>query len=212
MTRHIALLTALALTAALAFAVACDDDGDGGVETPTTAEATVTAIAGEPTATGVPGGACSAAPLSETPVEQPDLPPAVAEMRQAIIEEAVACNFDQLQALALDGSATFSYSFGEPAEGGTPGAFWEGAEGQGEDALAMLVSVLNMPFAQRDGAYVWPFAYSLDFSKLSPAERTMLEQYFTPEEIDGWVQASAYLGYRAGITQAGDWTFFIAGD
>lgn len=212
MTRRIAVLTALTLSAALTIAVACDDDGDGGAETPTTAEATATSIAGEPTATGVPAGGCSAAPLSETPVEQAELPPAVAEMRQAIIEEAVACNFDQLQALALDGSPAFNYSFGEPMEGGTPGAFWEEQEEQGEDVLATLVNVLNMPFTQQDGAYVWPFAYSLDFSKLSPDERATLEQYFTAEEVDGWEQAGGYLGYRAGITQAGDWTYFVAGD
>jgi hypothetical protein len=212
MTSRIALLTAVALTTTLAFAVACDDDGGGGAEPPTTAEATVTSIAGEPTATGVPGGGCSAAPLSETPVEQAGLPAAVVEMRQAIIEEAVTCNFDQLQSLALEGSATFNYSFGEPTEGGTPGAFWEGAEGQGEDVLAMLVELLNMPFTRQDGAYVWPFAQSLDFSKLSPGDRAMLEQFFTPEDVDGWEEAGGYLGYRVGITQAGDWTFFVAGD
>jgi hypothetical protein len=210
MSRRIVLLVSLAMAALLPLA-ACDDDG-GGDDAPATSEATATVDTVVTTATGVPGGACSAAPLPATASVQSGLPPAVMEMRQAIIEEAVACNYDQLQTLALEGSPTFNYSFGEPSEGGAPGEFWEGAEGQGEDIMATLVDILNMPYAQDGGTFVWPFASTLDFAALTPDQRAMLEQNFTREEIDGWVQAGGYLGYRAGITQAGDWIFFVAGD
>ncbi len=208
MTSRLALLTALALTATLAFGVSCDDGG--GEETPTS-EATATTVS--PTATGVPEGGCSAAPLSETPVEQEGLPDAVAQMRQAIVEEAVACNFDQLEALALEGSPTFNYSFGEPSEGGTPGAFWEGAESQGENVLATLVRVLNLNYREANGIYYWPFAAALDPQDLSAADRAALDDLLAQEpDIALWDEGTGYLGYRVGITQAGDWTFFVAGD
>jgi hypothetical protein len=215
MTRRLALIAVLTLSAALALTVACDDEGEGGEGTPTatTPEATATSIAGEPTATGVPEVGCSAAPLPDTPVEQAGLPEAVAQMRRDIVAAAVACDYDRLQELALAGSPTFNYSFGEPFEGGTPGAYWEQLEDEGEDILATLVRVLDLDYREENGVYDWPFAAALNPLDLSAEERAALDSLLAQEpEIAAWDEGVGYIGYRAGITTDGDWTFFVAGD
>ena len=39
-----------------------------------------------------------------------------------------------------------------------------------------------------------------------------LRQLYTKADIDGFVQAGGYLGYRAGIREDGTWLFFVSGD
>ncbi|MGB2694727.1 MAG: hypothetical protein WBD55_06000 [Dehalococcoidia bacterium] len=207
-------LLALALLGAFALA-ACGDD-NGGDETPTVPAVTQAPVTGTPAAietTELTPGVqdCSAKGMSPAVEEQPELPAPVSVMRQQIVAAAVACDYDALEELALAGSASFSYSFGAIGAAG-PGAYWQNAEAQGEEVLANLVKIMNMPLARQNGSYVWPFADVLNFMTLTAKDRAMLEQYFSAEEIANWEQFSGYIGYRATITAGGDWTVFIAGD
>ena len=54
-----------------------------------------------------------------------DLLDPVAEMRLAIMEAAIDCNYDELAELALAGRAEFTYSLGG---GDDPGGRWREAE------------------------------------------------------------------------------------
>lgn len=69
-----------------------------------------------------------------------------------------------------------------------------------------------MPYGRKDGVFVWPFAYTLDFKELTPDEEGLLPQFFAPEDILDWKSVGGYLGYRVGISESGDWVFFVAGD
>lgn len=212
------IVAPLAVLLLVAFASACDGGGGDTEETPTLPPPVTQAPATDtpaPIETTTPTesvqGECSAAGRSPVPEEQQELPPAVAELREQIVAAAVACDYDRLEELALQGDPVFAYSFGEKGES-EPAAYWRQAEAQGKPVLASLVEVLNLPPGLQQGVYAWPFAYWLDFSELTDAAERLLEEHFTAAEIADWKAFGGYIGYRAIITQDGDWTAFIAGD
>lgn len=165
---------------------------------------------------------CSAAGLDPNlPVQassdslQPEpapLPPAVAEMRRAILRAAVACDYARLEELALAGGETFIYSFGN---GGGPAEYWREAEAAGENAMEMLVRTLALPYARETFDiepylfYVWPSAYLVESGE---EDWTALAELYTPEEIELFKEYGSFIGWRVGITETGDWRFFVAGD
>lgn len=152
---------------------------------------------------------CSASGLGLGLFPQLGLPYAVAQTRQTIFEAAAGCDFDALEAFAEAGGG-ISFSFGAP--GGVPAPYWRAAEQSGDPVMATLVKILNMPYGQVEGNYVWPFAHALDFSGLTDEQRRLLKQYFSDEDIESWVDFGGYTGYRVGISQEGKWLYFVAGD
>jgi hypothetical protein len=170
---------------------------------------TFEATDGQPSPTGAAEDGrearCSAAGLSAHLSEQPGLPQPVAETRRAIAEAAAACDYEGLERLALS-DGTFTYSFGE---GDGPVAFWRDAEGRGEEPLALLVRLLDLPHAKEGRLYTWPSAAG---APATDEDWESLEAVFTEEEIESWRRFGAYIGYRVGITAGGGWTFYVAGD
>jgi hypothetical protein len=155
---------------------------------------------------------CSAAGLEWDESPPPGLPPPVAEMREAILEGAVACDYARLEALALEGGTSFSYSFGDDS---SPSAYWRTLEGQDEDPMAMLVRTLALPFARETNdlppliLYAWPSAFS---EGATGFDWLAVEGLYSDEEIASFIEQGAFLGWRVGITEDGDWRFFVAGD
>lgn len=211
--------TLLAVAAALAVvvgAVALLGPGTGRdvvVTNPTTSVPGTTTPA-PTTATTVPGPRCSASDLSPDVPPQADLPKVVADRRRAIVEAAVACDYDRLADLASSGTGSFNFSFGAESD---PATFWRDGERRGDRPLWYLAKVLALPqafqpgpsFAAAQDTYLWPAAavgIDQDWSALRAAG------LYTPEELDSMRQSGSYLGYRAGITSEGDWIFFVAGD
>jgi hypothetical protein len=140
----------------------------------------------------------------------PDLPPAVAEKRAAMLDAALAGDYDQLEGLADPDQ--FTYTFGGPHPDG-PAAFWRESIRPGErEPAELLVALLELPPARTEGIYVWPFAYDRRPASLTAEERRSLRSVASPAEIEGWIEAGSYLGWRVGITADGRWTFFVAGD
>ena len=88
---------------------------------------------------------------------------------------------------------------------GGPAAYWRELESRGDEPLASLAKILQMPYTLSRGLYVWPFAYDRTREELTPYEQTLLAQL-------GGFAGDAYLGWRAGIEPDGDWVFFVAGD
>jgi hypothetical protein len=134
----------------------------------------------------------------------------VAEKRAAMLDAALARDYDALAALA--DREQFTYTFGVPHPDG-PAGYWRDASARGErDPAELLAALLQLPHTRQGGTYVWPFAFDRPPASLTEAERRQLERIATPEAIAGWEQAGSYLGWRAGITRDGRWLFFVAGD
>ena len=206
MRRNRRALSALVLVVVLA---ACGSDDQ---QPAATGDATTTSSTAPPTSstTTEPAEACSAAALSNTATDdQAELPPAVAETRAAIIEAAVACDLDRLEELSVEGDGQFSYSFGATSPEGLADHLRE-REAEGEEIVRILVETLRLPYVSEAGTVAWPSAH-----QQSPSESDWdaLRTLYRDEEVDAWRSGgSGFLGYRVGITEAGDWQFFIAGD
>lgn len=140
------------------------------------------------------------------------LPPAVAEMRRAILRAAVACDYARLEELALAGGDVFIYSFGN---GGSPAEYWREGESRGEEAMAMMVRTLGLPYSRETldidpyVLYIWPSAYLVESGE---EDWTALAELYSPEDIELFKEYGSFIGWRVGITETGDWRFFVAGD
>ncbi|MGI8515369.1 MAG: hypothetical protein ACR2NT_09560 [Acidimicrobiia bacterium] len=201
-----------AVVGILVLASACTV-GDVTGPTATSAPPTVTSTF-PPTITSV-NVICSASNVEPDRETETDLPEPVAEMRLAIIEAAIDCNYERLADLALAGRDEFTYSFGG---GGDPAEYWREAEDRGEPVMAVLVAVLDLSGAQKETQfetdvfttiYVWPAAFA---DNPSDADWEEVGELYTEEEIASMKEFGGYIGYRVGTTSDGDWVFFVAGD
>ncbi|MEX0674726.1 MAG: hypothetical protein WD067_08120 [Gaiellaceae bacterium] len=141
-----------------------------------------------------------------TVAEAVGVPAAVEAKRQAIREATESGDADAVAALAAD---PFSYTFGGAVEGG-PAAYWRRLEANGEQPLAALAAILELPYTLSHGIYVWPFAYDKTEEQITDYERELLRRL--PPDAATFVPGGGYLGWRAGIEPDGDWIFFVSGD
>jgi hypothetical protein len=179
-----------------------------GGSSPSTTEMTVTPTTTVPTSTTIAPD-CSAVGLP-MPAEQDGLPAPVAETRRAIAAAAIACDYRALEAL---GGTDLNTSFGGGGFQNIP--LWEG---QGEGQLGTLIELFDTPYATQDFEdlpryYVWPSAFVYDsWEEIPPADLDALRTIYTDEELDQIATFGSYAGWRIGITEDGDWRFFVAGD
>jgi hypothetical protein len=147
------------------------------------------------------------------------LPPAVASMRRRIIAAARRCDYAALERLGNEVGRGLEFSYGASR---SAAHFWRRLERNGSRPRPMeaLVRVLAMPFARvhangtlaprkRARFYVWPSAH-----RANPGERDWqtLRTLYPRMQIEQMRRAGSYFGYRVGVTPAGDWQYFIAGD
>jgi hypothetical protein len=130
------------------------------------------------------------------------LPEAVERTRRALLEAAQARDLRALEPYVTD---RLGYTFGGPVEGGAV-AFWKQLAEQGEDPLATLATILQLPSTLAQGNYIWPWVYSVPQTDLTEYERQLLGDL--ADSFDG----TTYLGWRAGIAPDGTWIFFVRGD
>ncbi len=157
---------------------------------------------------------CSASGLPATVPAQEALPAAVAATRAAIVEAAVACDYDALSEFARRGDDQFTFSFGG---GDDPAQFWRDAEMGDQPVLRTLVQLLAAPFASLPGGegtqYVWPSAYGYErWQDVPQVDRDALRPVYGDEDFRGFEAFGSYAGFRIGITEDGDWIFFVGGD
>lgn len=212
-TLGVVIGTTKAVVGILVLASACTV-GDVTRPTATTAPPTVTSTV-PPTATTSVNVICSASNVEPDGETETGLPEPVAEMRLAIIEAALECNYERLADLALAGRDKFTYSFDVE---GDPAGHWREAENRGEPMMAILVAILGMSWAQTETQfetdvlttiYVWPAAFA---DNRSDADWEEVRDLYTEEEIASMKEFGGYAGYRVGITIDGDWVGFVAGD
>jgi hypothetical protein len=192
-----------------------EDSGPASGSTPTTTPAIVTTVA-EPVTTMPPTTAppaaatCSASGMA-VPADQEGLPDQVADVRLAIAEAAIACDYATLESLADPDLVT---SFGGGGFENIP--LWE--EEDTYPALALLVGLFDTPYAFEDYEdlprhYYWPSAFVYDsWEEIPPADMEALLTVYTQEELDQYAEFGSYALWRIGITETGEWRFFVAGD
>lgn len=147
-------------------------------------------------------------------VSDGNLPKAVVETRNAILEATVATDYGLLRPL-ID-TKTFVHSFGG---GEDPIAYWKEREADGgEKPLEVMASILSMPCAglrtDLGAYYVWPAVYAHGPFSLTPEETKMLSAVYPDidHQIASWKAFGGYIGWRLGIKRDGTWAFFVAGD
>lgn len=155
---------------------------------------------------------CSAAGM-QIPEQKSDLPDPVLNTRRAVLEAAVACDYDQLAELA-SGHEFFNYSFGD--EGDFAGFLQEG-EAAGNDPLRSLVLIFGMTeieneLSNRKG-WIWPAAAGADdWASVPQPQKDELLRLYSQQDLDVFAGNGAYIGYRTSIDPEGRWLYFVAGD
>jgi hypothetical protein len=148
------------------------------------------------------------------------LPPPVASMRLRIVDAARRCDYAALVRLGNERGRGLAFSFGATTDAAR---YWRMLERNGPRPRPMeaLVKVLALPYAtvaydgravprSRARFYVWPRAHRLN---PSASDWRALRVLYTQAQIEAMRRSGVgYLGYRVGITPAGDWQYFIAGD
>lgn len=135
---------------------------------------------------------------------------AVREQLTAVAEAAAACNATSLAALAADDITT---TFG-PDDGPEDIASWQ----PDDERFGIISELFNMTHGvteMADGSrlYVWPAAFAYDTWDEIPAQaKDELLRIYTQEELDQISLLGSYGGWRIGITETGEWIFFVAGD
>jgi hypothetical protein len=132
------------------------------------------------------------------------VPEPVLAKREEILRATDDRDYDAVARLADPNE--FNYTFGDETSG--PAAYWRQRAAEGEDPLAALERILELPYTLNTGIYVWPFAYDKTGDQLTDYERTLLGDLLP----GGTIGDTGYLGWRAGIRPDGRWVFFVAGD
>lgn len=181
-------------------------------------------VAGEkvqriPLHTLTPGG--SSAEDESKPVtilrDPSQLPEPVQRMRRLIMEAARSGDIERLRPLLGTSTSATQLSFGDKPD--DPVAFLRELSGDddGYEILAILLEVLESGFVQvsngtDEALYVWPYFYAMFLDELTPEQLVELMTLATAGDYAMMQEFGAYNFFRAGITPAGEWIFFVAGD
>jgi hypothetical protein len=153
--------------------------------------------------------AASDAGADVEPEPEPDplasLTPEARATREALLAAAAAGDWDAVGAL-IPTDTLFTSNYGGEDD---HVAYYEGLE---VDVLAETVALLEGDLVVLDDIAVWPAAYARVPFTVADDERAALEARFGAEALAGWEEAGSYLGWRIGITDAGEWIFLVEGD
>lgn len=145
------------------------------------------------------------------------LPPAVAEKRQALIDAARTGDIESLRPIIAAQSSPPNVSFGAPDDA-VDYLISQSADGEGIEPLAILLDLLDAPYAVFDPtgdspSYVWPYlAVVPDLTSLSPAEKVDAYRLLSHEQVSELVELQAWYYWRVYIAEDGEWQAFVAGD
>lgn len=163
----------------------------------------------------------TSATVGDAPPLVPELGEDVNRTRTWILDGALRCDLDALEELALEGEGGFAYSFGVEK---SPAKFWRMLEKLPESQLGgpkpmeALVAILNLSYCEEHVPtpsgderiiYAWP---SVQCADRTDEDWDALEDLYSKKQVRQMREFDLYLGYRAGITEDGDWIYFIAGD
>lgn len=209
----------LAALAPLLFLAACGTAVSVSTETlpPPSSAATTTLPAPSTTEPAAAEETCSTSGLRAQLVPQ-ELPDPVAQTRFDVFMAAASCDYDTLAGLT---AAEFTYSFGGDAD---PAGYWREREQlvvttghSGPPPLHMMMLVLNLPHATIEAEattyHVRPAAFAYpSWDDVPDSERQALLDIYGAADLQTFSEFGSYVGYRIGITAAGERVYFVAGD
>jgi hypothetical protein len=168
----------------------------------------------DPAPTPAPAPAPEPAPVPEPePDPLDDLTPAAAETRRALLAAAETGDWDAIAGLIPEDTLFTSNFSGETDHIAYYRGVERGAERDlNEDLTDELGALLRGPFTQLDDIFVWPALHARVPFEVADGERAALEERYGADLLAQWEAAGSYLGWRVGITEAGAWLFFVAGD
>ena len=145
------------------------------------------------------------------------LPKPVAQKRQQLIDAALTGDIEALRPIVEAQANPPTVSYGGPDDAVDYLKTYS-ADGQGIENLAILLELLNAPYAVFDTAsddpsYVWPYlAVVPDLKALTAAEKVDAYRILTHEQFTELVELDAWYYWRVYIGKDGEWLAFVAGD
>ena len=146
---------------------------------------------------------------SNTLPVQGGLPEKVEAKRQAIYAAAKSEDYDKL---AAEAGTPFNYSFGGEYEGGFVGYLKLAAENEGRSAFDILPTLLQMPYVLRGSTYTWPSVFVKTANEWTDEDIAQMKKIMTDEQIEEYRKFGSYAYYRLGISEEGNWAYYLAGD
>jgi len=128
-----------------------------------------------------------------------------AATRLALLDAAQARDWDAVAALIPE-DVLFTSNFAGESD---HIAYFRAAD---PALLDEVMALLQGPFAQLGDIFVWPELHGRAPFVVEDDERRELEERYGADRLAQWEAAGSYLGWRVGITAAGDWIFLVAGD
>jgi hypothetical protein len=152
-------------------------------------------------------GSGSSEPVQVAPPQE--IPEAVLDTRQAILDAAQALDWGALRELIPDRG--FTFSFGGHRD---PIQYWRELESEGHVPVLgdILPTVLGTEPGRSRGVYIWPSQAAEDPADWDEQDLEALRQIHTEEDIRSFQEIGLYVGWRVGIDRDGTWVFFVAGD
>ncbi|WP_338722676.1 hypothetical protein [Devosia sp. XK-2] len=156
-------------------------------------------------------------PLYEISSDLSALPAPVAQTRQRLIDAALSGDIEALRPIIAEQKFPPTVSYGEPDDAVDYLKTYS-ADGEGLENLAILLDLLNAPYAvfdteSDDPSYVWPYlAVMEDLSALTPAQKVDAYRIVTHEQLTELVELEAWYYWRVYIGKDGEWQAFVAGD
>ena len=145
------------------------------------------------------------------------LPEAVRKTRDALIAAALSGDIEALRPIVKAQQHPPTVSYGGPDDAVDYLKTYS-ADGQGIENLAIMLELLNAPYAVFDSAsddpsYVWPYlAVVEDLSALTPKQKLDAYRILTAEQFHELVDLEAWYYWRLYIGKDGEWQAFVAGD
>ncbi len=145
------------------------------------------------------------------------LPAPAMETYQSLLNAARAGDFERLEQVRAKKGKDMQIGFGA-AETITDFLVANSLSGDGVDAMAGLIEILEAPYAQIDAGdgtvfYMWPFLAGLDdLGGLSLAQRLEAYQLVDADALDDFAEYGGWLATRTIIEADGGWTAIVAGD
>jgi hypothetical protein len=156
----------------------------------------------------------AAAPEINTDLSQ--LPPAVARMRERILDAARSGRLERLVAVMQANEAMPIFSLNDDKD---PVAHWKTnyPDSDGIEILATLIDILEAGFIHVDAGtpqemYLWPYFARMPLKALTPEQKVELFKIVTGVDFRDMLDFGAYNFYRLGIGSDGSWRFFVTGD
>lgn len=144
------------------------------------------------------------------------LPEPARRMRQLIVEAAKTGDIEALRPLI--GSGPTATRLAPSAMKDDPIDYLASSSGdaEGREILAILLDVLDAGFIRTEppgeaALYLWPYFPAMALEDLSAAQEVELLRIVTAGDLAEMRIVGAYNFYQVGITESGEWRFFVSG-